>query len=154
MRKLAWIGFLLALSAFAQGRAFLEGTVSDITLAFTNPTQFEMGLNLQGGVKELAGPFGLRGGVGINVEQGTATFDLSAGALFSFGRSGIIPQAGLGFEANFGGQTTTFAVQALVGLEYPVNRSVSLVVDTLPTVEFGGQTVFRIRMRAGLRVYP
>ncbi|RMH53525.1 MAG: hypothetical protein D6684_12160 [Deinococcus-Thermus bacterium] len=154
MKKLVWIGFLLVLSAFAQGRAFLEGSTSSIDLTFTNPTQFGLQLDLSGGVKELAGPFGLKGGAGINVEQGTASFNLSAGALFSFGRSGIIPQAGLGFRANFGGGTTTFAVQAQVGLEYPVNRNVSLVVDTLPTVRFGGQTVFAINMRAGLRVYP
>ncbi|MCS7059267.1 MAG: hypothetical protein NZ849_09025 [Meiothermus sp.] len=154
MRKLVWIGFLLALSAFAQGRVFLEGAVSNISLAFTNPTQFGMQLGFLGGVKELAGPFGLRGGVAINVQQGIATFDLSAGALFSFGRSGVIPQAGLGFLAGFGGQTTTFSVEALVGLEYPVNRNVSLVVNALPNVQFGGQTVFVVRMGAGLRVYP
>lgn len=155
MRKLVWIGFILALSALAQGRAFLEASAANITLTLTNPAQFNMTIFALGGVRELAGPFGLQGGLGLGVQQGTAQFAIEVGALFSFGRSGLTPEAGLGFGASFGGQNTLFQIYALGGFEWAVNRNVSLIVNTRPTVEFGsGTTTFGIRLGTGLRVYP
>ncbi|RDI95640.1 hypothetical protein DV704_04995 [Meiothermus sp. QL-1] len=157
MKKLVWMGFLLALSALAQGRPFVEAVTSNLGLVFTTPTQFNMDLRVNGGVKRLAGPFGVQGGAGIEVQQGTASFNLEAGALFSFGTSGLIPEAGLGIEANFGGNQTNFRVGALVGIEYELgrDRDLSLLFSVRPAVGFGGnQTTFSMNLRAGLRIYP
>lgn len=155
MLRLLLMVLVLASPALAQGRPFLETATSRITLDLSNQAAFGMNLFILAGVRELAGPFGLRGGLGLSVEQGQTTFGILTGAIFSFGRPPLIPEAGLGFRASFGAQGTQFAIQIFGGTEFAINRNVSLVSGVEPEVQFaGGGTSFGISIRTGLRIYP
>jgi hypothetical protein len=146
---------LLASPALAQGRFFVEVLGGDIRLDLTNQAAFGMNLNINAGVKELAGPFGLGGGFGLGVQQGQANFNLGVGANFSLGRPPIDPEVGLGFNASFGGSAPEFRIQAFGGAEFSFNRNVSLLAGLVPVVIFaGGGTSFGFGIQAGLRVYP
>lgn len=146
---------LLASPALAQGRFFVEGLVGNITLDLSNQAAFGMDLGTNGGVKELAGPFGLRGGLSLGVRQGQANFGLEAGATFSLGRPPIDPEVGVGFTAIFGGGAPVFAIRAFGGAEFALNRNVSLLAGLVPIVQFaGGGTAFGFSIQTGLRVYP
>lgn len=132
------------------------GTGAGLGFSFAGQTSFSMGLALGAGARELAGPFGLEGSFGLEVQQGTAAFNLGFQGIFHFERygKGISPLAGLGFDVFFGGNQTTFALRGLAGAEYFLNRQSSLVFTTEPSLSFAGQTVFGVVMRAGLRIYP
>ena len=146
---------LLASPALAQGRFFVEVLGGDIRLDLTNQAAFGMNLNINAGVKKLAGPFGLGGGFGLGAQQGQANFNLEVGANFSLGRPPIDPEVGLGFNASFGGNAPEFRIQAFGGAEFSFNRNVSLLTGLVPVVTFaGGGTSFGFRIQAGLRVYP
>lgn len=156
--KTALAAVLLVFGAWAQAqRTYLEaGTTAVMDLTFGQGTSFGLFTALEGGVRDLAGPFGVGGRFGLNVQQGGAAFELGLQGLFHFGRygSGISPLAGLGFRVFFGGGQTVFGLEGVAGIEYFLNRQVSFVAKGEPTLWFAGGTQFGLGLRAGLRVYP
>ncbi|BDG27351.1 hypothetical protein TthSNM66_19870 [Thermus thermophilus] len=112
--KTALAAVLLVFGAWAQAqRTYLEaGTTAVMDLTFGQGTSFGLFTALEGGVRDLAGPFGVGGRFGLNVQQGGAAFELGLQGLFHFGRygSGISPLVGLGFRVFFGGGQTLFGL--------------------------------------------
>jgi len=156
--KVFWMVVWLVLGATALAqRTYLEaGTTADMSFTFAQQTAFQLVAIVEGGVRDLAGPFGVGGRFGIQVAQGGAAFVLGLSGLFHFGKygTGISPLAGLGFQVFFGGGQTFFGLNGVAGIEYFVNRQVAFVARAEPTLLFGGGTSFGLGLRAGLRVYP
>jgi hypothetical protein len=156
--KVFWMVVWLVLGATALAqRTYLEaGTTADMSFTFAQQTAFQLVAIVEGGVRDLAGPFGVGGRFGIQVAQGGAAFVLGLSGLFHFGKygTGISPLAGLGFQVFFGGGQTFFGLNGVAGIEYFVNRQVAFVARAEPTLLFGGGTSFGLSLRAGLRVYP
>lgn len=156
--KVFWMAVWLVLGATALAqRTYLEaGTTADMSFSFAQQTAFQLVAIVEGGVRDLAGPFGVGGRFGIQVAQGGAAFLLGLSGLFHFGKygTGISPLAGLGFQVFFGGGQTFFGLNSVAGIEYFVNRQVAFVARAEPTLSFGGGTSFGLSLRAGLRVYP
>ncbi len=156
--KVFWMAVWLVLGATALAqRTYLEaGTTADMSFSFAQQTAFQLVAIVEGGVRDLAGPFGVGGRFGIQVAQGGASFLLGLSGLFHFGKygTGMSPLAGLGFQVFFGGGQTFFGLNGVAGIEYFVNRQVAFVARAEPTLLFGGGTSFGLGLRAGLRVYP
>ena len=159
IKRSFWLALaLLVLGSLAQAqRTYLEaGTTANMSFSFTQQTAFQLVAIVEGGVRDLAGPFGVGARLGLGVAQGGAAFDLGLSGLFHFGRygQGMSPIAGLGFEVFFGGGQTAFGLQGLAGLEYFLNRQASFVALGRPTLWFAGGTSFGLNLTLGLRVYP
>lgn len=142
--------------ALAQ-RTYLEGgTNANMSFSFQQQTSFSLVAAVDGGVRDLAGPFGVGGRFGILVAQGGAAFELGLAGLSYFGKygTGQSPLAGLGSRVFFGGGQTLFGLSGVAGTEFFLNRQVSFVARAEPTLWFGGGTSFGLDLRAGLRIYP
>ncbi|MEN2981088.1 MAG: hypothetical protein ABDH20_00240 [Thermus sp.] len=136
-------------------RFFLEtGTVATMELFFAQETAFGMQLGFQGGVKDLAGPFGVGGQFGLGVQGGGAAFNLGLEALLHFGQGDLVPLVGAGFRVFFGGGQTAFGLGAAAGAEFAFNRNVSLVATIRPTLWFAGGAAFGMSIGTGFRIYP
>lgn len=136
-------------------RFYVEaGTGAEMDFFFAQGTAFGLQASFQGGVKDLAGPFGVGGRFALAVQGGGAAFDLGLDGIFHFGREGLVPLAGLGFRVFFGGGQTAFGLGALAGTELTLNRNASLVAQARPTLWFTGGTTFGLGISLGLRVYP
>lgn len=130
------------------------GTGANLGFVFANQTNFGMNVQLSGGVRDLAGPFGVGGNLGIILMGGSAVFNLGLDGLFHFGKAGVAPLAGFGFRVFFGGGQTLFGLGAAGGVEYFLNKNASAVIVAKPTLLFAGQAVFGVNLGVGLRVYP
>jgi hypothetical protein len=135
-------------------RFFVEG-LSNAQISFGNGTNFS--ILAAAGIKNIAGPLGIRGGIGLNfVSGGSATFRLSADALVSFGNPRDARDAefyaGGGLRLIAGG-SSVFGLGGVVGAEFPLNTRVSIAAEFQPTLYFTNPAVFEGAIIAGFRLY-
>jgi hypothetical protein len=109
------------------------------------------------GVKNLAGPLGLRGLLALDFAGG-ASFTLGADALFTFGNPRDTRDAefyaGPGLRIFAGSGGTAFGLNGVAGVEFPLNPRLSVNAEFVPILLFGSGTQFIGQILAGFRIYP
>lgn len=160
MKKLVQVLALLLVMSFSVSlaqadRFFIEG-LSTGRISFGSGTS--LSITAIAGIKNIAGPLGIRGGLSFGFNGNNANFGLGAEVLFSFGSVRdsrdveFFAGGGLGLLA--GGGATEFSLNGVVGAEFPLNPRTSVIAQLSPTLTFSNPTRFEGTILAGFRIYP
>lgn len=144
----------LSISLAQADRLYVEGQTR-ASITFGGNAVFE--LVGAAGLKNLAGPLGIRGIAALSFGNGSS-FTIGADALFSFGnvRDPRDPEfyVGPGLRIFAGGNNTSFGLNGVAGVEFPINARFSVNAEFVPTLLFGGGAQFIGQILAGIRIYP
>jgi hypothetical protein len=155
IRKLVVLAVVLAGVSLAQVHPFVEGG-STLGIGF-GPGGAVFDINMGAGAMNIAGPFGIRGQIGVNSSNAGTIFTMAAGALFSFGSpkraTDLEPYVGVGFGLESAAQGTAFGLLGIVGLEFPINPKISFYSEFVPGLYFLGNGVFVGNIKLGMRGY-
>lgn len=154
IRAMVVLAVVFAGASLAQVHPFVEGG-STLGLSF-GPNGVVFDINMGAGAMNIAGPFGVRGQVGVNSSAAGTIFTLAAGAIFSFGSpkraTDLEPYVGIGIGIE-SAQQTAFGLLGLVGLEFPINPKLSFYSEFVPALYFVGNAVFVGNIKVGVRGY-
>lgn len=158
MRKLVFVLLvLLAAPAFAQ-RPYFGASSSSVGVSFA--PSFVFGATFTLGVKEVAGPLGLRGNLGVALADQASGFSLGADALFPItdqSEGSFYAGGGLAYLSGSLGSTITlntraFLVRGVVGYEARLARNWGLLIELTPNYNFDSQR-FGVNLALGTNIY-
>ena len=146
MKKL-FFGVLVMFSlGFAQGRLFGEALAAELSLV----PGFGISANAAIGAEQVLGPLDLRGGLGFSSGGG---FGLFADVLYPIQGQSLKFNLGGGLQISSGGGSAIFGLRGIAGLELPIERYFSLLIELRPIVFFVGSSGFDMGVVLGPRVY-